>query len=140
MSHTDPATVAQDILGRLEAAWNNADGPAFGSLYSAGASFVTVRGEHLVGGGAIGAGHGHIFRTIYAGSRNRMALIRAEEVADGVVVAVSVNTLDCPTGPLAGRHQATSTSVITGDGDGGWRIVSTHNTMAAAGGETGRDG
>jgi uncharacterized protein (TIGR02246 family) len=135
MIQTDPATVARQILDRLESAWNTADGPAFGSLYSAGASFVTVRGEHFVGRDAIGAGHDEIFHTIYAGSRNRMVLIRADEVADGVVVAVSASTLDCPAGPLAGRHHATSTNVITrpGPGDESWRIVSTQNTLAAAG-------
>ena len=38
------------------------------------------------------------------------------------------------TGPLAGRHQAMSTSVITAPVDGGasWRIVSSHNTLLAS--------
>jgi hypothetical protein len=49
---------------------------------------------------------------------------------DDVVVAVSRNTLECPAGPLAGRHQAYSTSVLTRAGDeGSWRIVSSHNTL-----------
>jgi uncharacterized protein (TIGR02246 family) len=131
---TDPTTVALDVLDRLQTAWNSADGVAFGRVYRPDATFVTIRGEHIVGSEAIGAGHDGIFHTIYAGSRNRMALIRADELADGVVLAVSVNTLDCPSGPLTGRHQAMSTSVITrpGDGDGAWRIVSTHNTLVTA--------
>jgi uncharacterized protein (TIGR02246 family) len=134
MSNTDPKTVALEVLGRLEAAWNTADGRAYGHAYSADASFVNIRGEHIAGRDAIGAGHDGIFRTIYAGSRNEMALVRAEEIAEGVVLAVSVNTLDCPTGPLAGRHQALSTSVITrpGDADGQWQIISTHNTLVTA--------
>src|SRR6476620_5010303 len=110
---TDPSTVAGDVLARLERAWNDADGAAFGRVYAPGSSFVTIRGEHIVGSTAIGAGHDGIFTTIYAGSVNRMELVRAEEIVDGVVVAVSLNTLDCPTGPLAGRHQAMSTSVVT---------------------------
>ena len=125
-------TVAQEVLERLETAWNTADGVAFGAVYSPDASFVTVRGEHPVGREAIAAGHEGIFRTIYAGSRNHMQLVRAEELADGVVLAVSVHTLDCPTGPLAGRNQAMSTSVITRSGDGQWRITATQNTMVAA--------
>jgi uncharacterized protein (TIGR02246 family) len=136
MTHrsTDPTTVALALLGRLEAAWNSADGPAFGGVYSPDASFVTIRGEHVVGSEAIGAGHHGIFHTIYAGSRNRMVLVRADEVAEGVVLAVSINTLDCPSGPLTGRHQAMSTSVITrpGHGDDTWRIISTHNTLVTA--------
>ena len=129
---TDPTTVAHEVLGRLEAAWNNGDGVAFGDVYTADASFVTIRGEHFIGGAAIGAGHDGIFRTIYAGSVNRMDLVRADEVAEGVILAVSVNTLDCPAGPLAGRHRAASTSVIARDGAGAWRVVSTHNTLVTA--------
>ena len=131
---TDPTTVALQVLGRLEAAWNSADGPAFGGVYRPDASFVTIRGEHVVGSTAIGAGHDAIFHTIYAGSRNRMELVSADEVADGVVVAVSRNTLDSPAGPLAGRHQAMSTSVIirSETDEGVWQIASTHNTLMTA--------
>ena len=126
--------MAHEVLGRLEAAWNDGDGVAFGDVYAPDASFVTIRGEHIVGDAAIGAGHDGIFRTIYAGSVNRMELVRANEIAEGVILAVSVNTLDCPTGPLAGRRQAMSTSVITrpGSGDGRWQVVSTHNTLVTA--------
>jgi uncharacterized protein (TIGR02246 family) len=128
----DPRVVAQEVLGRLEAAWNAADGQAFGSSYASDASFVNIRGEHIVGRTAIGAGHAGIFSTIYAGSVNRMELVRAEELSEGVVLAVSVNTLDCPTGPLAGRHQALSTSVVKRDDDGSWQVVSSHNTLVTA--------
>ena len=126
-----PTTVAHQILDGLESAWNSADGAAFGALYTSDASFVNIRGEHIQGSTAIGAGHHGIFTTIYAGSTNRMELVRAEHLAEGVVLAVSRNTLDCPTGPLAGRHQAMSTSVIIRSGDdlGAWRIVSSHNTL-----------
>ena len=130
---SDPTAVALGVLERLETAWNDADGTGFGLAYLPDASFVTIRGEHIVGAGAIGAGHAGIFSTIYAGSVNRMELVRATPLADGVVLAVSLNTLDNPAGPLAGRHQAMSTSVITApaDGEGLWRIASTHNTLLA---------
>ena len=128
-----PTTVADEVLRRLESAWNSADGTAFGALYAADASFVNIRGEHLTGRAVIGAGHHAIFTTIYAGSTNRMELVRAEQIADGVVLAVSRNTLDCPSGPLAGRHVAMSTSVITRSEDdpGTWRIACSHNTLVA---------
>jgi uncharacterized protein (TIGR02246 family) len=126
---TEPATVAREVLGRLEAAWNEADGAAFGSCYSSDASFVNIRGEHIVGSRAIGAGHAGIFSTIYAGSVNQMELVRADALAEGIILAVSLNTLDCPTGPLAGRHQAMSTSIVKRDDRGEWRISSSHNTL-----------
>ena len=129
----DPQTVALDVLGRLEKAWNDADGEVFGSNYAPDASFVNIRGEHIVGRRAIAAGHTGIFTTIYTGSVNRMKLAHATEISKGIVLAVSVNTLDCPAGPLAGVHTAISTSIISAAGDGAGRpqIVSTHNTLIA---------
>ena len=61
-----------------------------------------------------------------------MELVRAESLAPDVVLAISANTLDSPAGPLAGVHQAMSTSVIVRQADGAWRIVSTHNTLVVA--------
>jgi uncharacterized protein (TIGR02246 family) len=129
---TDHTTIARDVLLRLERAWNDADGAAFGRVYAPDASFITVRGEHIVGSTAIGAGHQGIFDSIYAGSVNQMVLVRAEEVTAGVVLAISLNTLDCPTGPLAGRHRAMSTSILTRQADGSWLVTVTHNTLVAA--------
>lgn len=127
---TDPDSVALQVLERLETAWNDADGEAFGSNYAPDASFVNIRGEHLIGRTAIAAGHAGILTTIYAGSVNRMRLLHATRISDDIVMAVSVNTLDCPSGPLAGVHQAMSTSIITmPDGPGHPRIVSSHNTL-----------
>ena len=127
-----PTDVAREVLARLESAWNTADGAAFGAVYAPDASFVTIRGDHIVGSTAIGAGHAGIFTTIYAGSVNRMELVRAEQVAPGTVLAISVNTLDCPTGPLAGIHRAVSTSLLVRGGDGSWLASLTHNTLVAA--------
>src|SRR5690349_1916071 len=119
-----PAGIATDIatgvLGRLETAWNAADGAAFGAAYRPDASFVTVQGLHIEGAEAIGAGHAGIFATIYAGSVNTMELVSARAVADGVVLAVSHHTLRVPAGPLAGTHEAMSTSVLVRDPDDSW--------------------
>ncbi|MDE9367879.1 SgcJ/EcaC family oxidoreductase [Luteipulveratus sp. YIM 133132] len=131
---TSPETVARHVLNRLESAWNEADGEAFGSCYAQDATFVTIRGERIVGRAAIAAGHAGIFSTIYAGSVNRMELVSATEIAGGVVLVDSVSTLDCPTGPLAGVHRARSTSVVLlpSDGAGSPSIVSGHNTLVTA--------
>lgn len=131
MVTTTPEDVARDVLARLESAWNAADGQAFGASYAADASFVTIHGRFLTGRRAIAEGHAGIFGSIYAGSVNRMELLSAREVADGVVVCVSRNTLACPAGPLAGVNRATSTSVLARDG-GSWTVVATHNTLAEA--------
>jgi hypothetical protein len=39
--------VSNELIGRLERAWNEADGRAFGEPFSANADFVTIRGDHL---------------------------------------------------------------------------------------------
>ena len=125
---------AAEVLGRLEQAWNDGDGDAFGALYAEDATFVTIRGEWATGGTAIAAGHAEIFRTIYAGSTNRMELVAVREVGAGALVASVTSTLTAPTGPLAGTHRARSTSVLVPDAGHpvGWRVASTHNTLVAA--------
>ena len=91
---------------------------------------MTIRGEQHRGRDAVGSGHAAIFATIYAGSTNRMALVDARHVANDVIVATSRNTLDAPSGPLAGIHAATSTSVLVRVGDT-WQVAVTHNTLEA---------
>ena len=122
--------IARDVLARLESAWNAGDGTAFGAPYQPDASFVTVRGE-MARGPAIGAGHAAIFATIYADSTNRMELLEAQRIGDDVIIATSRNTLEAPHGPLAGSHEAMSTSVLVRNGDE-WRIASTQNTLVSA--------
>jgi uncharacterized protein (TIGR02246 family) len=130
-AHIAEATeTANTVLTRIESAWNAGDGEAFGAPYAPDATFVTVRGEHHRGRHAIAAGHAAIFATIYAGSTNRMELVDARHIADDVIVATSRNTLDVPTGPLAGVHVATSTSVIVRAGET-WQVAVTHNTLEA---------
>ena len=90
---TDPRTLAREVLDRLQTAWNAADGEAFGSNYAPDASFVNIRGEHIVGRDAIAAGHMGIFTTIYSGSVNRMDLVRSTAINGGLVMAVSRSSL-----------------------------------------------
>ena len=122
-------SVARDLLARLESAWNSGDGEAFGAVYTPDASFVTVRGDRVNGRHAIAAGHAGIFATIYAGSRNTMELVDARLLTEGVILATSDNTLECPSGPLAGTNLARSTKVLVRDDAGTWAIEATHNTL-----------
>ena len=123
--------VARDTLRQLEHAWNAGDGAAFGSCYAENATFVTIRGDYVVGRAAIADGHAAIFATTHAGSVNRMELLGCRELGDGVIVAVSRNTLAAPQGPLQGTHAALSTSVLVRAG-GQRRVAATHNTLVGA--------
>lgn len=127
---TDPDSIAREIVGRLEEAWNAGDGPAFGRPFTGDADFVDIRGDHHRGREAIAEGHRGIFASIYRGSRIRYAVTHARELGDGVILAHSTGELEAPSGPMAGRHRATQSLVLVRDG-GEWRIAGFHNTLVA---------
>ena len=120
----------EHIVRHLEAAWNAMDGPAFASPFAADADFVNVRGEHFRGQDAIAAGHTAIFQTIYAGSSNRYTLEGARLLRPDVALVHVHAMLDAPQGPLAGRHGARFSMVLTKEA-GGWKIAAFHNTLEA---------
>jgi uncharacterized protein (TIGR02246 family) len=122
--------VAAELIGRLERAWNGADGRAFGEPFAPDADFVTIRGEHLRGREAIAAGHQAIFDSIYKGSSTDFELTGARELSDDVILAHATAVLRAPSGPLAGEHGAVQSLVLVRGGDG-WEIAAFHNTLEA---------
>ncbi len=116
------------IASLLEAAWNAGDGEAFAAPFANDADFVTIRGEHFRGRPAIGAGHAAIFKTIYAGSTNHLSVEAARLLRPDVALVHVHSRLDAPRGPLAGRHGARFTLVLTKE-PGGWEIAALHNTV-----------
>ena len=125
----DPTTIATTILQQLERAWNDADGAAFGAPFADESDFVDIRGGHHRSKAEIAQGHQAIFDSIYAGSSVRFRLNVARPVAGGIL-AVATSTLDAPSGPLQGIHDARFTMVIAEQGDD-WRVASFHNTLVA---------
>ena len=122
--------IATELIGRLERAWNEADGRAFGEPFTPDADFVDIRGEHHRGQEAIAAGHPAIFDSIYKGSNTDYELIQARELSDDVILAHTSGLLRVPSGPLAGEHSAVQTLVLVRGGDG-WKIAGFHNTLVA---------
>src|SRR3712207_2290615 len=122
--------VAAEMIGRLEGAWNGADGRAFGEPFAADADFVDIRGEHHRGREAISAGHRAIFGSIYEGSTVDYELTGVRELSEGVILAHSSAVLRVPSGPLAGEHGAVQTLVLVREDDG-WEIAAFHNTPVA---------
>ena len=120
-----------EIVGRLEAAWKAMDGTAFAAPFAVDADFVNIRGEHFRGKAAIAAGHAVIFRTIYAGSTTRMTLEGVRQLRPGVALVHVLSRLEAPQGPLAGRHAARFSMVLTKE-PVGWEIAAFHNTLEAA--------
>ena len=129
----DAKAVATRFYAALEAAWNAADGHAFGQPFAAETSFVDIRGVcHEGGPTEIGSSHQGIFDSIYKGSTIRYGVEAARLVTASVVVATARATLDAPGGPLAGTHDAVSTVVLVRESDD-WRAVAFHNTLVTAG-------
>lgn len=121
----------ENIVRQLEAAWNAMDGSAFGAPFASEADFVNIRGEHLRGQAAIAAGHAAIFQAIYAGSTDHYTVEGARLLRPEVALVRVHSMLDAPQGPLAGRHGARFTLVLTKERDG-WEIAALHNTLEAA--------
>ena len=91
---------------------------------------MAIRGDHHRTREAIAHGHRAIFDTIYRGSKVRYELAQARRLTDDVILAHNAATLDAPSGPLAGTHQATATLVLVRTPDG-WRIAAFHNTLVS---------
>jgi uncharacterized protein (TIGR02246 family) len=119
------------IVGQLEAGWNAMDGSAFAAPFAGDADFVNIRGEHFRGRNAIAAGHAEIFRTIYAGSTNQYTVESARLLRPEAALVHVRAVLDVPQGPLAGRHRACFSLVLTKESSG-WEIAALHNTLEAA--------
>ena len=122
--------VAAELIGRLERAWNEGDGQAFGEPFAPDADFVDIRGEHHRGQQAIAAGHQAIFDSIYEGSSVDYELTGARELSSDVILAHATAVLRVPYGPLAGEHNSMLSLVLV-RGGGGWEIGAFHNTLVA---------
>ena len=70
--------VANELIDRLERAWNEADGLAFGEPFTADAYFVDIRGEYHRGQEALAAGHQAIIATAYRNSSIKHELTQPE--------------------------------------------------------------
>ena len=122
--------VAAELIERLQRAWNEADGQAFGEPFAPDADFVDIRGEHHRGQEAIAAGHQAIFDSIYEGSSVAYELRGARALSGEVILAHATADLSAPSGPLAGEHSSVLSLVLVGGGEG-WKIASLHNTLVA---------
>jgi uncharacterized protein (TIGR02246 family) len=119
------------IIERLQDAWNRGDAETYGAVFADNADFVNIRAEHIYGRPSIVAGHTGIFRTIYAGSTNRLTLESARLLREDVALVHVRSVLEAPMGPLAGTNEALFSMVLTREARG-WCVASFHNTLAPA--------
>jgi uncharacterized protein (TIGR02246 family) len=116
------------IVRALQDAWNAADGDAFAAPFAEDADFVNVYGMYAQGRSAIAQGHDMIFKGPYAGSSVEYVPESVRLLRPDVALAHVYAELVIPDGPMAGKHLARYSMVLTGE-DGGWEIVSFHNTF-----------
>ena len=121
-------SAAHTLIARLEAAWNAADGQAFGAEFADDAVFVDIRGSRHRGRPAIGAGHQGIFDSIYRGSTVSYVVESVDPLGDDVAVVHADATLEAPTGPLAGVNHSRFTAVLVRQADT-WLATAFHNTL-----------
>lgn len=125
----DATLIASTQFQRMERAWNDADGPAFGNVFADETDFVNIRGEHHRGDGAlVGRAHQELFDGIYAGTTVRYHPEAARLIAPGCVLAVASATLVVPAGAMQGTNHSRITAAIT-ENDGRWTVTAFQNTL-----------
>jgi hypothetical protein len=103
----DDRAALESVVSQLEAAWNAMDGPAFAAPFASGADFVTIRGKH-----------------------EPVHHRRNPAAAPGGGTGARALSAGCPSRPLAGKHRARFSLVLTKEA-GRWEIAALHNTLEA---------
>ena len=140
---TEDESVIRQVVQRLEAAWNAADGAGFGASFTEDADFVNILGAHHTGRAAIAAGHEEILRTIYRGSRVSYTVERVRFIRPEVAVAflrarlvsfLAVAPDDPRRASLGGaspREDVARPTMVLVKDRGTWKIVVFQNTRVA---------
>ena len=123
-----PTDIASSLFDRLEQAWNQADGDAFGAAFTDDCEFVDIRGTRHEGAPSVAHGHQAIFDSIYAGSVIRYRVSSARTIAPGCVLAAATAILEAPGGPTPGVNRSQVTAVAT-EQAGDWAIAAFQNTL-----------
>jgi uncharacterized protein (TIGR02246 family) len=125
----DARQIASQVLGRLDAAWNAADGKAFAAEFTADADLINLFGGYFHGRPDVATRMQSIFDTIFTGSRHRQRTLEiAYLVSDDALLVVSSASVDVPHGPMAPEMPSRQTFLLRPE-DGVWRIAHWHNTL-----------
>jgi len=121
---------AQDILARLEAAWNAGDSGAYAASFGADATFIHIYGGQLDGRRAIEAAHRQIFDTIYKGSQASFTLRSVRAIRPEVAIVFCRTHLKFYEGPETREIETRPTLVMVKE-EGQWQIVTLQNTRVS---------
>ena len=131
-SATVPAadiTAIRAVLAELVAAWNRADGAAYGALFTADADYIDVTGTRTQGGSAIGQLHQSLWATFLRGSTLESNGAEADIQLIGadvaLVIAGGTSRLDGQAAAPDERQSINTTVLVRRDG--AWRIRAFQN-------------
>ena len=132
---TDEQAIS-NLVGQLEAAWNEGESISFASHFTDDASFIHIYGGQIDGRIAIEGLHRQIFDTVYKGSRNNYTLQDIRFVRPDVAIALIRAHLKFYERGEAREIQARPTMVAVME-NGKWQVAAFQNTriseMPAAG-------
>jgi uncharacterized protein (TIGR02246 family) len=124
----DDVAAIRNLFAELAAAWNRADGAAFGALFTDDANYIDVTGTRTCGGAAIGRMHQQLWNTFLKGS-----MLESSSDADIqfitpdvaiVIVTGAARLAGQPTAPA--DRQSINTNIVVKQ-NGTWRIRAFQN-------------
>jgi uncharacterized protein (TIGR02246 family) len=126
---TDEQGTLEELVKRLERAWNKGDSVAWTAQFADDADFIHILGGFFHGSRDIEHGHRTIFETIYKGSLNHFQVEKVRFLRpDVAAVFIHANL----TWYLNGKEQhiqARPTLVAEKNPAGEWKIAVFQNTM-----------
>lgn len=125
LDRTDDTTAISALLDGLVDAWDRGDGTAYGTTFTADASYVTYVGTVYHGGAEIGRAHQVLFNSFLKGTRlaSQITNIRFYGT-DLAVVLTRGDTYKKNQGKL----RKVQTFTVVRQGDGRWKIAAFQNT------------
>ncbi len=116
------------VLGKLNQAWNAADGGAFASQFTADADVININGTHFRGQPDLAKQMQLIFDTVFKGSKHSARTLEvARYLSEDTILAVSSAVIEVPRGPLAPEARSRQTIILV-SGNDTWKIRHWHNT------------
>lgn len=126
----------QEVVEKLETAWNNGDSITWASQFADDADFIHILGGHFHGRTEIERGHRMIFDTIYKGSRNKFTVEKVRLVRPDVAIVFVRAHLNWYLNGAEQQIDARPTLIAHKKDNGQWEIVTFQNTLITPGGPT----
>jgi uncharacterized protein (TIGR02246 family) len=127
-TRVDDIAAIRNLFAEFAAAWNRADGAAFGALFTDDADYIDVTGTRTSGGDAIGRVHQYLWDTFLKGSKlesNSDADIQFITPDVAIVIATGAARLEGQSAAPADR-QSISTNILV-KRSGTWLIRAFQN-------------